>query len=216
MEMHNFTINGENGIVSEKCIEFNIRDFHTASQFVAKIPYKRNRDKNNILCIFEEKCGTCSTKHAVLKKLALENNENAVKLMLGLFKMDSRYAPAIKNTLQKYGLPYIPEAHNYLKIGDQYYDFTKSGSSYNNFKNNILSESEIEYDQIVSEKISIHKRFLQKWLDDEKISYKLEEIWRIREECIKDLQKSEEDQPDSNFSSVCFLNSPEVREEYKQ
>ena len=216
MEMYNFTINGKKGTVSEKCIELNIHDFNTAARFVAELPYKRNPDKNNILCIFEDKGGTCSTKHAVLRKLALENNEKEVKLMLGIFKMDSNYAPAIKNILHKYGLTYIPEAHNYLKIGDQYYDFTKPRSNYNDFKNNIFSETEIEYDQIVSEKISIHKKFLQKWLDDENISYNLDEIWRIREECIKDLQKPEEDELNPNFSSVCFLNSPEVREEYKQ
>lgn len=214
--MYNFTINGENGTVSRKCIELNIRDFHTAARLVAELSYKRNSDKNNILCVFDDQGGTCSTKHAVLRKLALENNENHIKLMLGIFKMDSNYAPAIKNTLCKYGLTDIPEAHNYLRIGDQYYDFTKSRSKYNDFKNNVLSETEIEYDQIVSEKISIHKKFLQKWLNDEKINCNLDEIWKIREECIKNLQKSEYDEPDPNFSSVCFLNSPDVREEYKQ
>lgn len=216
MEMYNFAIDGKKGPVSEKCIESGIRDFHTAGRFVSELTYKRNQHKNNILCVFEDKGGTCSTKHALLRKLALENSENGVKLMLGLFKMDSDYAPPIKNTLRKYGLSYIPEAHNYLKIGDQYYDFTKPGSDYTDFKNNILSEIEIEYDQIDSVKISVHKEFLQNWLQKEKISYGLDEIWQIREKCIADLQKTGEDESIQHFSPVCFTNSPEIREEYKQ
>lgn len=216
MERENFTINGEKGRVSEKFTELNIHDFETACQYIAALPYKRNQDKNNILCVFEDKGGTCSTKHALLRKLALENNKAQVQLMLGIFKMNSEYASSIKNTLRQYELSYIPEAHNYLKINDQYYDFTKPQSDDNKFKDSILAEVEIEYDQITTMKIAIHKEFLQKWLNDEKISYSLDEIWEIREKCIADLQKPEENDAEINFSPVCFINSPEVRDEYKQ
>jgi hypothetical protein len=214
--MHNFEIHKDRRSVSGKFTALNIGDFDGACQYIAGLSYKRNNDKTNILCVFEDDGGTCSTKHALLRKLALENGYENVKLMLGIFKMDSEYAPAIRNTLHQYGLSYIPEAHNYLKIGDRYYDFTKPGSDYNRFKSSILSEIEIDYDQIATEKIAIHKKFLEKWLTDEKISYNLDEIWMIREKCIADLQKPAEEEPQANFSSVCFLNSPEVREEYKQ
>ncbi|MBB6372366.1 hypothetical protein [Chryseobacterium shigense] len=215
MEMYNFMINEGKGPVSEKFIALNIHDFDAASTFIAGLSYKRNQDKNNILCVFEDKGGTCSTKHAVLRKLALENGQDSVKLMLGIFKMDSKYAPSIKKTLDQYRLAYIPEAHNYLKIGNHYYDFTKPGSGYNDFKSNLLSETEIEHDQITLEKITFHREFLRNWLDNERIGYNLEEIWSVREKCIEDLQKPTKEEPETNFSPVCFQNSPEVRDEYK-
>lgn len=87
--------------------------------------------------------------------------------------MDADYTEKIKNTLEKFNLNHIPEAHNYLKIEDEYFDFTKPNSDYN-----------------------------------------LEEIWHIREQCIKGLQKNDDDEI-QNSSSVCFANSLEVRDDYK-
>lgn len=208
-------LNSDNGIVSKTFVERNIFDFYSACKFVAKLPYKRNSDKNNITCIFDDNGGTCSTKHAVLRKLALENHHDEVKLILGIFKMDSNYTSAIKNTLEEHDLDYIPEAHNYLKIEKDYFDFTKSDSDYQQFKDKILQESEMEYHQIAAEKINLHKSFLENWLISENLKYNLDKIWQIREKCIKDLQNIQEEIL-SNSSPVCYQNSPEIRNEYKQ
>src|SRR5690606_23826196 len=107
--------------------------------------------------------------------LALENNQLQVKLMLGIFKMDFEYTRKIKSTLEKFNLNYIPEAHNYLKVEDEYFDFTKPNSEYSQFENKLLIEKEIEYNEIVAEKISFHKDFLEKWIADENIPYTLDE-----------------------------------------
>ncbi|MCW3162403.1 hypothetical protein [Chryseobacterium oryctis] len=223
--MNDFNIDKDKGIVSKRFSEFDISKFSSACNFIAELPYKRNQNKDNITCVFDDNGGTCSTKHAVLRKLALENNQENVKLMLGIFKMDAEYAPSIKNTLDKYQLKYIPEAHNYLKIDNQYFDFTKPNSSYKNFEQKILLETEIEYNQISSEKILLHKKYLEEWLVEKGIKYTLDEVWEIREKCIEDLQKqdvekiktnSSEEDFNCNSSPVCFQNSPEVRDEYKQ
>ena len=103
--------------------------------------------------------------------------------------MNATYTLLIKNTLEKYNLEYIPEAHNYLKIGNEYFDYTRSNSNYNEFKNQILIEAELEFDEINDKKISIHKNFLSQWLIEQNVAYSLEEIWKIREECIADLQQ---------------------------
>ena len=212
--MKNFTIHKDNGIISEKFLSKNITDFHAACKYVSELSYKRNVDKNNIQCVFDDLGGTCSTKHATLRKLALENDQPDVKLILGIFKMDAEYTKKIKNTLEKFNLNYIPEAHNYLKIEDEYYDFTKPNSDYDQFKSKLLIEKEIEYNEIIDEKIAFHKDFLKKWLTEESISYNLDEIWNIREQCIIDLQKNDEVEI-QNSSSVCFANSPELRDDYK-
>lgn len=212
--MKNFAINKNKGIISEEFLNKNILDFHSACKYVSELPYKRNSDKNNIKCIFDDLGGTCSTKHAALRKLTLENHQSNVKLILGIFKMDAEYTFKIKNTLDKFSLNYIPEAHNYLKIDDEYFDFTKPNSEYSQFKNKLLVEKEIEYNEIMVEKISFHKNFLKNWISDENLSYSLDEIWEIREQCIRDLQKSDKTEI-QNSSSVCFANSPDVRDDYK-
>lgn len=184
--MKNFKIEN-NGIVSEYFQKLNIYDFESAAHFIAHLSYRRNKDKTNIWCVFEEHAGTCSTKHAVLRKLALENHQKDFKLMLGIFKMDEIYAPSISETLKKYDLSYIPEAHNYLKIEDSYFDFTKPKAKYLDFSDSILFETEIEFDEINTKKVKIHKDFLAKWTS-QNTKYNLEEIWKIREKCIEDLQ----------------------------
>lgn len=213
--MNNFKIQKDRGIVSEQFLYRNISDFDAACQYISILPYKRNADKSNILCIFNDVGGTCSTKHAVLRKLALENSHTEIKLILGIFKMDIQYASKIKNTLGKFNLKYIPEAHNYLKIGNRYYDFTRFNSNYKDFKNKLLTEKEIEYDEITEQKIFFHKHFLKEWIEEESIIYSLDEIWNIRELCIQDLQKND-DFEIQNFSSICYQNSQEVRDEFKQ
>lgn len=212
--MKNFIIHKDKGIISNEFLNRNITDFHSASKYVSELPYKRNSDKNNIQCVFDDLGGTCSTKHATLRKLALENDQQDVKLILGIFKMDAAYTQKIKNTLEKFNLNYIPEAHNYLKIDDEYFDFTKPNSNYADFKYKLLIEKEIEFNEIIEEKISFHKDFLKKWIANEIIPFSLDEIWNIREQCIKDLQKNDEVEI-QNSSSVCFANSPEVSDDYK-
>ncbi|WP_225875492.1 MULTISPECIES: hypothetical protein [Chryseobacterium] len=212
--MKNFTISQNTGIISDEFLNRDIEDFHAACKYISNLPYKRNLDKNNIQCVFNDLGGTCSTKHAVLRKLALENKHSEIRLILGIFKMDSEYTFKIKNTLQKFNLNYIPEAHNYLKIEDEYFDFTKPDSHYNQFKDKLLIEKEIEYNEITSVKVSFHKDFLMRWIAEENILYNLDEIWEIREQCIKDLQQNDTIEI-TNFSPVCFANRHEFRDDYK-
>ncbi|WP_228444723.1 hypothetical protein [Chryseobacterium shandongense] len=212
--MKNFRIKNK-GIVSEQFLNKNIHDFDSACHYISMLPYKRNTYKHDILCVFNDSGGTCTTKHAVLRKLALENDDAEIKLMLGIFKMDAEYTGKIKNTLEKFNLKYIPEAHNYLKIEQKYYDFTKANSNYHDFKNKLLIEKEIEYDQIVEEKVTFHQDFLKNWINTQNLNYNLHKIWEIREQCIQDLQKRDYFGTD-NFSPVCYQNSPEVRDEFKQ
>ena len=169
-------------------------DFLSASEFVRNLPYRRNLNKDNLATFFTDNCGTCSTKHALLKKLAEENNQPDFKLILGIFQMNGENTPNIKSILealrehQSDNLEYIPEAHNYLKFKNQILDFTKKNSSENDFINNLLEEIEIQTHQINQFKIEFHKNYLKKWLaKNPEILYSLEELWKIRELCIQAL-----------------------------
>ena len=52
--------------------------------------------------------GTCSTKHALLKNLVLENDYQELKLMLGIFMMNKNNTGKIASVLKKYSLHEMP------------------------------------------------------------------------------------------------------------
>ena len=183
----NFNIQ-PSGEVSNQFLALKIIDFQSACEFIANLPYKRNLNKSNVLCVLTDLGGTCSTKHALLAKLASEQHQLDIKLILCIFKMDAVYSRKIQSTLEKYHLDYIPEAHNYLKIGTEYFDFTTPKANYESFRSKILLEQEIAFDEVTTYKVSIHKAFLENWLLNENINYSISEIWQIREQCITDLQ----------------------------
>jgi len=136
----------------------------------------------------EDLGGTCSTKHALLKRLASELKLQDFQLMLGIFKMNMRNTPKISPILKKYNLTEMLEAHNYLKIKKEIQDFTEKNSEPEDFIQDLIQEIEISPNQITTFKIDYHKKFLQKYLEDNlHIPYSLLEFWRIREECIATL-----------------------------
>lgn len=185
----NFKINSTKPI-SEAFLKRNINDFYEASQFIKHLVYRRNSDKHNLFCVFEDHCGTCSTKHSLLKNLADENGETDLKLMLGIFKMNSENTPKIELILDKYHLDYIPEAHNYLKWNKEILDFTSQTWISQNFVPYLLEEIEIKPTDITDFKVNYHRQFLENWLlENPKINYKIDDIWKIREECIAALSQ---------------------------
>ena len=163
-----------------------VSDFCGAADFICKLPYRRNENKYDVTSVFTDQCGTCSTKHAVLQLLAEENGQAEVKLMLGIFKMNAMHMPKIGKTLERYGLTYIPEAHNYLRIAGAIADYTWVHTI--DFSKDLLTEQEIRADQITAYKVKFHRDFLQDWLErNSHIPYSLEVLWAIREQCIRDL-----------------------------
>lgn len=180
---YSFDIVADRG-VSNSFLEKGIDDFIGAAQYVEQLPYRRNQDKNNPTAALGEHCGTCSTKHALLKRLADENGHPELKLVLGIYQMNGSNTPAVAPILKKYKLKYIPEAHNYLRVHGYILDFTGLGMRESKLANSLLTEIEITPEQITDFKVGYHRDYLANWLADESLPYSLEEIWRIREECI--------------------------------
>lgn len=179
------------GQVSNAFLDRQIKDFQSAANFIRQLPYRRNADKHDPLIVFKDSYGTCSTKHATLRQLAKENSVDKVRLILGIFKMNSINTPVLTNTLARHDLSFIPEAHNYLRIDTEIIDCTKASWSEDNYINDILFETEIEPSQINDFKISYHKKYLEDWLIQDNLKYTLTEIWEIREQCIRDIVKDE-------------------------
>ena len=176
------------GQISKEFSDRNILTFNQATLFVKELAYGRNADKNNLASVFTDNCGTCSTKHALLKKLADENNFETVKLIVGIFRMNKNNTPEISATLLQNNLEFIPEAHCYLKFEDQILDLTKINSNPKDFVADLIEEVEILPEQITEYKVNYHRNYLATWLDNNKqIKLSLNDIWKIREQCIQDL-----------------------------
>ena len=176
------------GPISKAFIQRNIGSFFEACVFIGNLTYARNRDKNNLLSLFEEHCGTCSTKHALLKSLADENNFKKLQLMVGVYKMNHINTPKIKHVIESYNLSYLPEAHCYLKYENIVFDYTTGHVNSINFINDLIFETEIEAIQIADYKIALHKKYLEVWLlENPELNYNLNDIWKVREQCINAL-----------------------------
>lgn len=183
--LHNFPLLPGNEI-SNRFLESNIVDFSSAILYIQDLPYRRNSHKNHPSVVLDEQCGTCSTKHALLKSLAEENDKSVVRLMMGIYKMNASNTKSVKEVLEKYKLDYIPEAHNYLKMGSKIIDATKRGFANTLFANDLLHEEEINPNQIGNYKLNQHREYLKDWLHaNPQIAYHPQELWEIREECIE-------------------------------
>lgn len=186
-ELINFKIQPK-GSVSQAFLTRAIFTFAEATVFIQQLPYGRNTNKEDLLSFFDDCKGTCSTKHAVLKKVAIEQGFDELLLTMGIFKMNAINTPLIAGTLTQYDLPYIPEAHMYLQYRGQRLDFTRINSSASDFQADLLEECEIEPYEITQVKIGKHREFIVQWLlDNPHIPYTPAEIWEIRERCIQDL-----------------------------
>lgn len=179
----------DKGPVSKAFLERKIRTFAEAANYLQQLKYGRNENKTNLLTVFMDNCGTCSTKHALLKSLADEQCQADYKLMMGIYKMNAGNTHGVGKVLNQYQLNYIPEAHNYLRIGGQVLDYTRKGSNANDFLPDLLEETEIQPHQITDYKVAYHKQFLGKWLFNNNVPYNKNEIWAIREACITALQQ---------------------------
>ncbi len=170
--------------IGQKIERYGVSTYQEALDFVNQLPYGRNQS-TTITCVLEEKRGTCSTKHAFLAALAQEN-ELPFKLMFGYYHMNEQNTPAIGDTLDNHGLPFILEGHCYLKFQGQIIDVTFPDSIKMELGFDIFDEQEISPFKLHQKPFS-HKEKLKKWLKDNP-SYPiqdLEQVWKIRESCIK-------------------------------
>jgi hypothetical protein len=179
------------GTLSESCLTNNLYHFSELCTFIRALPYKRNPNKLDLSTVFTDACGTCSTKHALLKQVADENLQTGISLRLGIFKMHAKNTKKVKHVLERYGIDYIPEAHNYLRYQGNIHDFTGKGFNPSNYMDDILDEIEITPSQITHFKVAHHQKFIQQWLaENTQILLSERELWQVREACIEALAQN--------------------------
>jgi hypothetical protein len=177
------------GDTSAQFFARNIDDYRAAARFVHQLPYGRNADRANFRLVIPELRGTCSTKHALLAALAIEQRL-AIRLTLGIYEMSERNTPGIGAVLQKHGLASVPEAHCYLIYNGTPIDVTRAAVSPTEPIAHFLHEETIAPEQIGEYKIAMHRAWMRAWVARQMPHRNWEEIWRIREECIAALGES--------------------------
>ena len=92
-----------NGTVTPAFSQRGKRDLRSAGQYIQALPYGRNSHPGDPLIVLKENRRTCSTKHALLRRLAIEQNLDIV-LILGIYEMSEQNTPGVGAVLAKYGL----------------------------------------------------------------------------------------------------------------
>ena len=168
----------------------NIKDWNELTTHILNLPYGRNENRNDFSLVLKEQKGTCSSKHALLKKIAMLNNFSEIKLILGIYRMNAHNTPKIGDVIKNSILNFVPEAHCYIKVGQKRFDYTNAAALNCEFEKELLTEIEVLPEQVVEFKIKHHQGFLKKWIKEEDIALNFDQVWKIREQCIEEISKS--------------------------
>jgi hypothetical protein len=90
-----------------------ITSFKAACAYVHGMPYGYNTDRDDLLGLFKEGKGSCTTKHAVIATLAGELNLPVGK-QIGIYAMTEALVNGTDTILNQFGLPYLPMVHCFL------------------------------------------------------------------------------------------------------
>ena len=163
-----------------------VEDFRGAGRLLQSLPYGRNASPGHPLCVLSEGRGTCSTKHALLARLAVEQDQ-PIHLALGTYEMCEANTPGVGAVLEQYDLPFVLEAHCYVTFGSHRIDVTRAVDTPGEPISRFLHEERITPDQIGAYKAALHQQMLRTWVDSNPeltSGHGFEEIWSIREACI--------------------------------
>jgi len=186
--MENLELLKSNGLLTLQLRSKSINNWNEFLSYIRNLPYGRTSNRTDLGTVIKENKGTCSSKHALVKKVADENKINGVELIMCIYKMNSMNTPGIGGEIANNNLTYIPEAHCYIKIKDRKIDLTSLKSDLSRIKNDVLNEVAIKPFQVGKYKVDYHKKYIKEWISENWLSVTFDEIWSIRERCIKNLE----------------------------
>jgi hypothetical protein len=172
----------------ELCKKHSIHTFSQLCEFVQQFPYQRISNASDYSLILSENRGTCSSKHGLLTEVLEHHQIHDVELIVGIYLMSAETNPQVSKILKEYNLEKIPEAHCYLRYNGKRYDFTSKHIKIEKIEPYIVREQRCESQQLVNWKPMIHRHFMEAWIKRNTILFSLEELWEIREKCIKALE----------------------------
>lgn len=185
------TIATRKGSLSDLALEYGLKTKEQLLSYVRSVPYGRSSNRGDFSLVFSENRGTCSTKHALIKSIAIEQQWTDTELVLVMYKMNKENTPGIGNVLAEAGVLYVPEAHCVLKMGAEVMDITSSDSDYDRLEGSILMEKSIKPEQVGQWKVDFHRDYMKNWILKASCGYDFDEIWALREKCILRLSENE-------------------------
>lgn len=111
-------------VVSDRFLSLGIHRFREACRYVHQVPYGYNSDRDDLMILFKEGFGSCTTKHAVIATLAHELGLPIGK-SIGIYAMTEAIVTGSGEILAKYSLPYVPMVHCFLAGGGVRVDLTE-------------------------------------------------------------------------------------------
>lgn len=126
----------DHGPISTEFLGLQINSFQQACHYVHQMPYGYNADRDDLKIIFEEKMGTCTTKHAVIATLAVELGLPVEKI-IGIYAMTETLVTGTDAILETYRLPFLPMVHCFLSFEKFKVDLTEGN---NNGKNQSIED----------------------------------------------------------------------------
>jgi hypothetical protein len=112
------------GDISHRFLKLGINRFQAACRYVHDMPYGYNSNRDDLMALFTENMGTCTTKHAVVATLADELNLPVSK-HIGIYAMTEANVSNANQILTEFELPYIPMLHCFLASGTHRVDLTE-------------------------------------------------------------------------------------------
>ena len=166
--------------------------FTDACRYVHELPYGYNTDRDDLMILFKENKGTCTTKHAVIATLAQELDLPIVK-SVGIYAMTEEIVTGTDKILTKYRLPYVPMIHCFLVYGEYRVDLSEGN---NNGKNRPIED--FFYTERVEPNISAKDEYLlyRRALKDHILKQKelkevdIQQILHAREEGLNQLKRN--------------------------
>jgi hypothetical protein len=114
----------DNGPIGRIFKGLDIGTFHDACRWVHRLPYGYNSDRDDLMILFKEKMGSCTTKHAVIATLAAEL-ELPIHKNVGIYAMTEALVTGTQDILDRFGLPYITMIHCFLNYQDHWVDLSE-------------------------------------------------------------------------------------------
>jgi hypothetical protein len=170
------------GALSQAVLGRGLADFIQLAEFVESLPYGRTTSTVDPLAVLRESCGTCSSKHHLLAAVAHECGHVEVQLTVGLYKMSADNTPGVGAVLRAASLPHVPEAHCYLTVAGERYDFTGLSQGSSSPFDSLLAEHFVSPAELWKTKIRIHKQVIASW--SASVSVSAAAAWATREACI--------------------------------
>jgi hypothetical protein len=112
------------GPISRVFMDLGITRLREACRWVHELPYGYNSDRDDLMILFKEKMGSCTTKHAVIATLAAELGV-AIEKSIGIYAMTEALVTGTQRILYRYRLPYVPMVHCFLVCGDHRVDLSE-------------------------------------------------------------------------------------------